>query len=219
MGRNRNMDELIKRELDGLEVQPTNLTFNKVQKAYQERKSGVQVSRSKMQWPLVAVLIIALFAFLYVLVIPESDVASTSNSTPYPEHSETSKSTPHNAGIVAGNVEKMGAESGPLATERVSPSLEEPAVSEEPNIEESPVRVNDRPASANSKATNSELKGGTSVNAQPIAPEQKVVAGVNPSIKHEAGNGKKLNAVGNGGVVTSNDNLLTTVSGNPNKKA
>lgn len=218
MGRNRNMDELIKRELDGLEVQPTNLTFNKVQKAYQERKSGVQVSRSKMQWPLVAVLIIALFAFLYVLVIPESDVASTSNSTPYPEHSETSKSTPHNAGIVAGNVEKMGAESGPLATERVSPSLEEPAVSEEPNIEESPVRVNDRPASANSKATNSELKGGTSVNAQPIAPEQKVVAGVNPSIKHEAGNGKKLNAVGNGGVVPSNDNLLTTVSGNPNKK-
>lgn len=221
MGRNRNMDELIKRELDGLEIQPTNLTFNKVQKAYYERKSGVQVSRSKMQWPLVAVLIIALFAFLYVLVMPESDVASTSNSTPSPERSETSESTSHNAGIVAGNRENS--ESGSLATERVSPSLEKSAAPEEPNIEESPVKANDQRASVNNKTNNniikkvSEAKGDASANAQPIAAEQKVVAAVNSAIVREAGNGKKVNAT-NGVAANSNDNLLPTVSGNPNKK-
>lgn len=215
MGRNRNMDELIKRELDGLEVQPSNLTFNKVQKAYQERKSGVQVGRSKMQWPLVAMLIIVLFAFLYVLVMPESDVAS--KSTPSPERSEASGSTSHNDGIVAGNMENTGSGSGSLATDRVSPPLEKLVTPKETNLEGPPARVNDQRSSTNSKTTNSEVKGGTSATAQPIAPEQKAIAGVNSSIMHEAGNGKTLNA-GNGFSATSNDKLLPAVSGNPHKK-
>jgi hypothetical protein len=66
MGGNRNMDELIKRKLDDLEIEPSQLTFNKVHKAYLAQKSGDKAGNN-LYWLLYmacAVLVLTLLGYL-----------------------------------------------------------------------------------------------------------------------------------------------------------
>ncbi len=67
MGSNRNMDELIKRQLDDLEIEPSKLTFNKVQKAYLSQKAGGNAGRSSLRWALVAILLLTLLAGIFLI--------------------------------------------------------------------------------------------------------------------------------------------------------
>jgi hypothetical protein len=73
MGGNRNMDELIKRKLDGLEIEPSQLTFNKVQKAYQAQKAGSKASNNNLYW------LFMLFGVLLISVITYSLFTNTDN--------------------------------------------------------------------------------------------------------------------------------------------
>lgn len=108
MGGNRNMDELIKRKLDGLEIEPSQLTFNKVQKAYQAQKAGSKVGNDKLYWLLMlcGVLLISLITYsLFTTTDTKALAQANTNSitSSNPTESNSNNATTDKATTLANN--------------------------------------------------------------------------------------------------------------------
>jgi hypothetical protein len=109
MGGNRNMDELIKRELDGLEIEPSQLTFNKVHKAYMAQKAG-EKSSSNFYWLYIAcgIVIVALLGYLMTDTTNFTDknksiAATEKNNSQETKTSKTENSALNNSESFANN--------------------------------------------------------------------------------------------------------------------
>ncbi len=81
MGGNRNMDELIKRKLDGLEIEPSQLTFNKVQKAYQLQKTGSKAGNKNLYWLFILFGVLLISGITYSIFNTNTDTEKLAQTT------------------------------------------------------------------------------------------------------------------------------------------
>lgn len=170
MGSNRNMDELIKRQLDDLEIEPSKLTFNKVQKAYLSQKAGGNAGGSSLRWALVAVLMLTLLAgaFFINLSSPKTVAEKNkNNSSTFNESNTTSmpsEPVPNSTNTEKFNAPPTNSSSTPVTLSTTEKPMESNATLAKDNTVKESSTAAPSPLRLNAKTTVSKTSDFTNEN-------------------------------------------------------
>ncbi len=205
MGGNRNMDELIKRKLDGLEIEPSQLTFNKVQRAYQLQKTGSKAGNKNLYW------LFILFGVLFISGITYS-IFNTGTNTE--KLAQTTTNSSASTSLTESNSSNSGNEGELTVTNKAS--IKESNTSTETNTSSNNTASHSLNSTEENRLSNSAINSNDASNASANAKTTNTASST--SIRNTTKSNAKAasaNKLGNNSnsISTKNTNDETTSSG------